>query len=296
MTDTPVPVQVLLVEDNPTHQKLIASMLRHARGAAFEVTAVGTVTAALAGLAGGGFDVTLLDLNLPDSEGLDTFHAVQNSAGDTPTVVITGSEELDLGRRAVQAGAQDFLVKGRIEPERLTESILYTIERWHQSRTDALYDPLTGLATRQLLSHRLTEMLGAAERDGDNVAVVAVTLGLRSGDLERKVAEEVLREASRRLRRTLRPFDVLARTGADSFVAVIAGLARPVNAERAAQRVLAGLVGEVSVGGDSVRLPVRVGVAVGRRATDATDVLARAQRAGAEIRLADAPALRVATP
>jgi len=74
-------------------------------------------------------DVVLLDLNLPDSAGLDTFRAVHLAAPDVPTVVLTGSRDEGLGVEAVRAGAQDYLVKGRIDAALLSRALRYAIER-----------------------------------------------------------------------------------------------------------------------------------------------------------------------
>jgi serine phosphatase RsbU (regulator of sigma subunit) len=77
----------------------------------------------------GKFDVILLDLALPDSFGLDTFLATYSRAVDVPIVVLTGDENESLGVQAVQAGAEDYLVKGQVDDRLLVRSVRYAVER-----------------------------------------------------------------------------------------------------------------------------------------------------------------------
>ena len=80
------------------------------------------------------FDVVLLDLNLPDSTGIDTLSAFKAAAPDLPIVVLSGRDEDELAVRSVHEGAQDYLVKGRVDPDLLARSMRYAIERNHAER------------------------------------------------------------------------------------------------------------------------------------------------------------------
>ncbi len=122
-------VKVLLVEDNEGNALLIREMLGSMSGEAFKVKSVEQLADGLACLSEGGVDVVLLDLSLPDSQGLATFKQAHAQAGETPIIVLTGLNDDTVGVRAVHEGAQDYLVKGQLNGQLLTRSIRYAIER-----------------------------------------------------------------------------------------------------------------------------------------------------------------------
>lgn len=123
------PLQILLVEDNPGDARLIREMLSDAPGLHFEMVSVERVSEALQQLERQLFDVVLLDLSLPDSQGLDTFDAVYARAPQLPIIVLTGLADETAAVRSVQSGAEDYLVKGRIDSEFLARAIRYAIAR-----------------------------------------------------------------------------------------------------------------------------------------------------------------------
>jgi two-component system cell cycle response regulator len=241
------PLAVLLIEDSRTDAELMESMLSRSSAPRFDVTVVGTLADGLAWLARRTPDVVLLDLTLPDSERLDTYRAVRNRSPDVPVVVVTGLEESGLGQAAVQQGAQDFLTKGTATGERLAEKLLYAIERVRHAGGRALRDPLTGLATAPLLGERIAEALVRTEREKRYVAVLAVGLNDFAGIDSRygpNAGDELLAGVAERLCEVFPPSAAVGRVAVDEFAAVLEGLARPSNAERAGQRVLGGLAPE----------------------------------------------------
>lgn len=122
-------IKTLLVEDSPTQAGLIRSMLFEAMGVENDLEAVDNLEAGLACLSAGGIDVVLLDLTLPDSKGLDTLSVAHAEAPDVPIIVLTGLDDEELGIRAVQRGAQDYLVKGQVTSNLLGRAVHYAIER-----------------------------------------------------------------------------------------------------------------------------------------------------------------------
>ncbi|NQT86052.1 hybrid sensor histidine kinase/response regulator [bacterium] len=123
------PITILLIEDNPPDARLIEIMLGKAKGATFEMERVDRLSAGLARLADGGIQVILLDLGLPDSQGLDTFRCVRELAPAVPIVVLTGLDDEEVGLEAVRNGAQNYLVKGQASGDLLARTIRYAIER-----------------------------------------------------------------------------------------------------------------------------------------------------------------------
>jgi PAS domain S-box-containing protein len=128
-------IKVLLVEDSPSDALIVEDVLTHTDGAQFCVVRFAQLNAALERLRAQHFDVVLLDLNLPDSDGFDTFLRLHGEASEVPIVVLSGRDDEALALKAVQAGAQDYLVKGRMGEEVLQRSIRYAIERQRADRT-----------------------------------------------------------------------------------------------------------------------------------------------------------------
>jgi len=122
-------LRLLLVEDNPGDARLIQEELRDAGGERFELEVATSLAGATARLSRGGVDLVLLDLGLPDSVGLQTFASARACAPQVPFIVLTGLDDEDLALRAVQEGAQDYLVKGQVEGSLLVRAIRYAVER-----------------------------------------------------------------------------------------------------------------------------------------------------------------------
>lgn len=143
-------VNVLLVEDNPVHVRLVETLLADSKGPAFRLQTVQQLSEALARISAGDIDVVLLDLTLPDSEDLQTFFKVRAQAPSLPIVIVTGLDDVTLAAKAVEAGAQDYLVKTHLNRTSLTRSLRYAIERTRVR--DAEWDsPMFRLAQRQFL-------------------------------------------------------------------------------------------------------------------------------------------------
>jgi PAS domain S-box-containing protein len=123
-------IRVLLVEDNPGDARLIVEMLREASDE-FDLQQVDSLRSALAELDRAAVDVVLLDLGLPDSQGLETFERVRRGGGavDKPIIVISGLDDETVALEAVRAGAQDYLLKGQVEGRGLARVMRHAIER-----------------------------------------------------------------------------------------------------------------------------------------------------------------------
>ena len=121
-------IRVLLVEDDRTDAYLIQELLSEA-GVRLDVRHAEKISSALECLEEERFDVILTDLGLPDSQGFETFCKVHDRAPDTPIIVLTGLVDEEFAMNAVQKGAQDYLVKGRVDAVSLSKSIRYSIER-----------------------------------------------------------------------------------------------------------------------------------------------------------------------
>jgi diguanylate cyclase (GGDEF)-like protein/PAS domain S-box-containing protein len=122
-------LNVLLIENNHGYADMMRIVLSKVRGAQFNLECVNQLSHGLECLSEGSIDVVLLDLSLPDSKGLDTFFKVFDQAPGVPIIVLTATDDDTLAVKAVQAGAQDYLVKGQVDGNLLVRSIHYAIER-----------------------------------------------------------------------------------------------------------------------------------------------------------------------
>lgn len=126
---TSEPIKVLLVEDNPGDVRLIREMLKEANTTLAALEDAPSLLAAVERLAKGGIDAVLLDLGLPDSQGISTFVKLHHQFPRIPIVVLTGLTDEELGLHAVREGAQDYLIKGKVDSQWLWRAILYAVER-----------------------------------------------------------------------------------------------------------------------------------------------------------------------
>jgi len=263
-------IRALLIEDNPGDAKLIQLALSEARAAFFELETATKLSDGLDRLAAGGIDVLLLDLSLPDSHGLETFERVAAEAPDLPVVVLSGLSDEQIGARAVNAGAQDYLVKGRADGETVARAILYAIER-HELKQElrrlALIDELTGLNNRRGFmalgeaamrsAHRTGTMMSLLFLDVNEMKRINDSLGHQEGD-------RALVDVARILRQTFRESDIVARVGGDEFCALLWGGAQN-------EGTVARLRTKIEEFNGSSSRPYRLSLSVGAHTYDPAD-------------------------
>jgi signal transduction histidine kinase len=122
-------LQVLLVEDDPAFAEFLRAAIPHSGEADLRLCWEPRLSSALEAIRTGHVDAVLLDLNLPDSRGLETLSRVVEAAVHVPVVVLTGVDDRELATEALGRGAQDWLTKGRIDPELVGRAVRYAIER-----------------------------------------------------------------------------------------------------------------------------------------------------------------------
>jgi PAS domain S-box-containing protein len=123
--------RLLLVEDNPGDARMLSEMLSEPGAHNIELIHRETMSEAEDQLALGAVDVVLLDLGLPDVQGLAAVRRVHLAAPGVPLLVLTGLYDESLATRALQEGAQDYLVKGQIDARGLVRAVRFAIERKH---------------------------------------------------------------------------------------------------------------------------------------------------------------------
>ena len=122
-------LHLLVVEDNPADADFIHELLPTDGPVNFHIESVARLSLALARLERKGIDLVLLDLGLPDSQGLKTFHQLRQAAPTVPVIVLSGGDDQEMAVAAVGEGAQDYLVKGRVSGNLLSRAIRYALER-----------------------------------------------------------------------------------------------------------------------------------------------------------------------
>ena len=123
------PIQVLLVEDNAGDARLLREMLKESGTFKSQLTHFACMKDALDHLATNVANIVLLDLGLPDANGVGAVRQVHEVAPRVPLVVLTGLDDEAVATKALQEGAQDYLIKGKIEAASLARSLRYAIER-----------------------------------------------------------------------------------------------------------------------------------------------------------------------
>jgi diguanylate cyclase (GGDEF)-like protein/PAS domain S-box-containing protein len=128
MTHRPIK-SMLLVEDSPGDARLIREMLKEQGSQSVELKHVERMEDAEKSLAAEPVDIILLDLGLPDVQGLDAVRRARKAAPGVPLVVLSGLDDESMAIQAMQEGAQDYLIKGQIEPRELVRALRYSVER-----------------------------------------------------------------------------------------------------------------------------------------------------------------------
>ena len=208
-----MPTRILLVEDNPGDARLIRETLREAESLPFQLTHADRLAAAEERLAAEAYDVVLLDLSLPDAHGLETVRRTLAAGAEVPIIVLTGLDDEATAVAAVQAGAQDYLAKGRLDGTLLARAIRYAMERkrLERERVELLRSEREARATAEAAVRARDDVLRVVSHDlGNSLSAVLVTttLLLRSlpedGEVRPRVASiRQLAEQMQRLRQDL---------------------------------------------------------------------------------------------
>jgi signal transduction histidine kinase len=154
--------EILLIEDNPGDALLLREMLNELSSFSTHLTHVEYMVAAEKHLAEHAVDIILIDLYLPDAQGVGAVRRVQVVAPRVPLVVLTGMDDESLALQALQEGAQDYLIKGQIEARGLLRALRYAVER--KVMEEALFaEKARDLTARKQIEEELRRAKEAAE-------------------------------------------------------------------------------------------------------------------------------------
>ncbi len=255
--------RVLIVEDNPADAELAVLYL----APKYAVFVADHVHAAVAMLRKMHFEAVLTDLTLPDAVELEAVVKLQTAASEAALIVVTGLDDEMTGQRAVQLGAQDYLVKGHFDGDSLDRAMRYAIERKRVEKRLAQlahYDQLTGLANRATFRDRLQMVLERARRKGGRITVAYVDLDdfKNTNDcFGHDIGDALLREVAERLRGAIRSYDTAARLGGDEFALILDHQSEDVTPRQLLERVISAFATPVTVCGEELTVTASIGVA-----------------------------------
>jgi diguanylate cyclase (GGDEF)-like protein len=263
--------RILLVEDNPGDARLILEALKETGRGKFEIEVVDTLNRAIDRLlvAERELDIVLLDLSLPDSQGLDTFRTIHARYPTIPILVLSGVTDEGVAFAAVNEGAQDFLIKGRVDSDLLPRIIRYSIERHNlldRIRQEGVVDELTGIANRRGFLILSEHQRSVADRKGVPLSLLYIDLdrfksindmfGHREGD-------HALKEAANVMLKTFRRSDIVGRLGGDEFCVLLVE-----NSPEGVRTAIARMHANVTALNEARRLPFQLAMSVGTATYD----------------------------
>ncbi len=221
------PIKVLLIEDNPNDALAIKIMLESS-DLTFNLVTADKLSAGIEILGERKVDVVLLDLGLPDSKGFKTFVKLQEASPEVPVMMYTGLEDEDLAVKALQKGAQDYLVKGEVDSRLLVRAIRYAIER-HRLRIE-LSRMSTELQKSETRFHDLIEKSSGGVLIVDSGGVIQYA-NPTAEEIFGRTAKELIDES----------FDFPLKPGKTKMIEIVRHGGETVNAEmRVAQTELHG--------------------------------------------------------
>lgn len=220
--------RILLIEDNPRHAQLLREALGEVVPAVsglvpYDLTHVPGLAEGLELLSSQEFDVVLLDLSLPEAPRLDALVRIRERHEDIPVIALTARGEDDLAVQAIQAGAQDFLQKGKITGELLTRAIRAAVHISNLQaalRSLSFIDGLTGLYNRRGFVTLGDPYIKRAQRQKGQFLIVSADIsGLKQINTIAGYDEgdRVLRAVAEILKRSFRDSDLLARIEGGTF-------------------------------------------------------------------------------
>jgi signal transduction histidine kinase len=157
-------LRVLLVEDNAGDARLLREMFSKEKAGSFELTHKTRMSEAEVHLAGGGVDVVLIDMGLPDGHGIENLRRARAASPDVVMMVLTGLDDEALAAEAIKEGAQDYLIKGQIENRALPRALRHAMDRQRmQTESDRMRNQQLQLRDDFLshVSHELRSPLTA---------------------------------------------------------------------------------------------------------------------------------------
>ncbi len=281
-------MRVLLVEDAASDARLIQENVRSSSWAhRIALTHVTSLADATAALQQDKYDCVLLDLGLPDGQGVKSVTVLREISPTSAIVVMTGLDDEQTAIEALKLGAQEYAVKGMPAGELLVRLLRHAIERHHmldelnklreQEYFQATHDLLTRLPNRQLFADRAGQMVEQARRQQSQVAICYIDLdGFKqvNDTFGHSTGDQLLKAVSEEIRQAIRSSDSPARLGGDEFAVLLApSKSGRLEAQQIAQRIIDRVQAISTISGHPVRIGASIGIAIMPDHADALDSL-----------------------
>ena len=271
-------IKILVIENNMADAKLIKEFLSETSDGIYHIEYAGRLSEGIKKILENKFDAVLLDLNLPDSEGLNTISGFILKDKNVPVIILTGLDDLSIATKSLNEGVQDYLVKGQFDGKTLKRSIKYAIERKkleveksqfeselnalkNQYRFLSFHDSLTGLYNRIYFDEELKKINSGIKRfkpitiisiDINNLKDVNDRDGHEQGDI-------LIAETAKILSSVIRKTDILARIGGDEFCAILPKADRAIANKR--KKELSEKIKAYNSQSEKIKIDVAIGIA-----------------------------------
>ncbi|HEX5056583.1 MAG TPA: GGDEF domain-containing response regulator [Gammaproteobacteria bacterium] len=283
----PQSLRILHVEDDMIDTRMVRKILSAIPVYSVDCDHAPSINTALASLKHQDYDIILLDMRLPDGFGLELIKAVKEIAPEKPIVILSGVDDMDLTLKAVQYGAQEYLVKDELNSNILMRSIRYAID--HKQRELELaylseHDELTRIPNRHALKTRLRRaavrcrqhntMAALMFIDLDYFKIVNDTFGHSTGDL-------LLQQVAKRLHQCVRHDDTVARMGGDEFAVLLEGIRGKEVVTAIARKILKSLAEAFLLNSNEVYITASIGIYLydGLEAVDLENIIRYSDKA-----------------
>ncbi len=259
---------VLLLEDDDFDAAVVRELLEKCCRRPFTVQRYKLLSEACTALTRGEFLAVLIDMNVPDSSGLETVREIHHANPETPIIVLNGTDDIGIAVAALGLGAQDYLPKTALDSRALERVIQYGVSR-KQKESDvaskAYYDSLTGLGNRAQLYDRWRRGLSRSRRADSQVGVLVVDVddfravnnahGHEAGDV-------LLMHLSARLKACVRNTDIVARLGGDEFVIVLENVQSKKEVDAVRDKLMNNASYSMAVNGKKICYSLSIGSAI----------------------------------
>ena len=236
---------ILLVEDDRLDAEIVRRCLIGSDYSTYTLVQVGSANAATEWLGRNSAKIILVDLNLPDVNGLESYRRIQDAAPETPVVVLTGTANEAIASAAIAEGAQDYLCKSDLNRRLLARCIGYSIQRSQMQselRFLAYHDELTGLTNRSSFNDTIQRALESGQKAGNQFAVLYIDLDdfkTVNDCLGHAAGDELLIVIAERLKSAVKKKDVVARFGGDEFIVLLKNASDNSTVEKLIARIQA---------------------------------------------------------
>ena len=278
----------LMLEDDELDAAVTQELLERCCSKSYAVTRVKVLKDAVQKLSRTDYEFALLDMNLPDSDGLETVREAIRANPRVPLIVVSGDDDLSTAIECLKLGAQDYLPKSQLDNKSLQRTIQYALQR-KQFETEltskAYFDSLTGLANRALLYERWRRALARSLRSGRKTGVLIAdidgfkTINDRYGHA---AGDAALKHFADKLAKSVRESDIVARLGGDEFVLVLENIRSKKEVDSVRDTLMSNFQDMFEFDGAEIPFSISVGGATSNP-QDNEDLMAAIRRADAEM-------------